>query len=71
MLKKHMTPLTKNGDMHKHAGKGSEMTGMPNRQAIKGLSAPGASMNDYAKATPMPNGVNNSPALPFPGSGMG
>ena len=54
MLKKHMTPLTKGGQMHAHKGKGSQMAPMPDRRQISGLAGPpGASINDYAKATPM------------------
>lgn len=71
MFKKDMTPLSKGGAMHKHKGKGSQMSGMPDRQAIKGLASPGSTMNDYAKASPMPNGVSNVPSLPFPGAGSG
>ena len=68
MLKKHMTPLSKGGQLIKHQGKGSQMASMPNRQQISGLAtAPNASINDYAKATPM---AQPSPAA-VPGVGTG
>lgn len=52
--KKDLTPLTKKGGVvHKHAGKGSQQAALPDRQEIAALAAPGATMNNYAKATPM------------------
>jgi hypothetical protein len=51
-LKKHLTPLTKGGDIVKHAGKGSKPFA-PNYNAT--------TMNDYAKATPL---ANPSSAMP-------
>ena len=52
--KKALTPLSKGGAIHKHAGKGSQMAPMPNRHTLSGLSQPaGQSINDYAKASPM------------------
>lgn len=54
MFRKHMVPLTPKGDTIIHKGKGSQMTGMPDRGQIKGLAqGPGQGINDYAKATPM------------------
>lgn len=61
MFKKHMTPIGK-GPTTAHKGKGSEMTGMPTRKQVSGLAnAPGATFNDYAKATPM---AQPAPAMP-------
>jgi hypothetical protein len=65
MFKKHMTPLTKGGTLHKHKGKGSQMAPMPDRRQISQLAQPGQqSMNDYAKATPM---AQPQPADPMEG----
>jgi hypothetical protein len=73
MLKKHMTPLGKGGSIVKHKGKGSQMASMPSRSQIQGLGRPGASsMNDYAKATPMAQGVQDDDApSPVPSMGGG
>lgn len=67
MMKHQMTPLTKGGTRTVHAGKGSQQAPMGMRQAITGSGAlnPGAGMNNYAKATPMPG-----PAAPAP-TGLG
>lgn len=63
MLKKHMVPLTPKGQLHRHQGKGSQMAPMPSRREISSLaSAPNASINDYAKATPMPLGQPTPPS---------
>jgi hypothetical protein len=52
--KKHLTPLSKGGAIHKHAGKGSQMASMPNRNTLAQLTKPAnQSINNYAKATPM------------------
>ena len=52
--KKALTPLTKGGAIHKHAGKGSSMAPMPDRNTIKQLQQPGSNgINNYAKASPM------------------
>lgn len=52
MFKKHMTPLSKGGQMVRHKGKGSQMAPMPSRGDIQALATqPG--LNNYAKATPM------------------
>lgn len=67
VFKKHLTPLTKGGDVHKHEGKGSQQALLPNRQEMKALQAPGAGMNNFAKATPMAQPAP-SPLMPGPGS---
>ena len=65
VFKQNLTPIGKGG-ITKHKGKGSQMADMPNRQDISQLqSAPGNSINNYAKATPMA-----SPSAP-PGGGAG
>ena len=66
--KKSLTPLSKGGQITKHAGKGSQMATMPNRNTLSALSKPGGqSMNDYAKASPM--GQPQPPAVGGLGSG--
>lgn len=66
MFKKQLTPLTKGGKVTKHVGKGSEQAPMPSRKDINSLATPaGSSMNDYAKATPMAQG------MPTPGDSSG
>jgi len=65
MMKHQMTPLTKGGTRTVHAGKGSKSAPMEMRDHVAGARAPGAGINDYAKATPMPG-----PAAPAPG-GLG
>ena len=65
MLKKHMSPLSKGGQLVKHAGKGSSQASMPNRSQINALAQPPAQgINNYAKATPMAGGMP-----PIPGGG--
>ena len=52
--KKDLTPLSKGGAIHKHAGKGSSMAPMPSRGTIKQLQQPATNgINNYAKASPM------------------
>lgn len=64
MFKKHMTPLSKGGQLVAHKGKGSQQAGMPSRHQIGGMAGgAGPSMNDYAKASPM--------GLPTPGQSPG
>ena len=80
MLKKHMTHLSKGGQLVKNAGKGSQQASMPNRSQINSLaSAPGQSINDYSKATPMaqptaqPGAAGGAPGIGsgnWPGNGM-
>jgi hypothetical protein len=66
MFKKQLTPLTKGGKVTKHTGKGSQQAPMPTRKDIDHLATPaGNSINDYAKATPMANG------MPTPGDSSG
>lgn len=61
MFKKHMIAGPKTKKIV-HKGKGSQMTGMPDRDQIASLGRPGAqSMNDYAKATPLAQGVPFGP----------
>lgn len=70
MLKKHMFPLSKKGQVVKHKGKGSQQAPMPDRNQIAGLAnGPQNTINDYAKATPMPQPV--SPDLSDAGSDFG
>jgi hypothetical protein len=72
VLKQHLTPLSKKGQIVKNAGKGASEQVLPNRSALSSLTSgdPGArTMNDYAKATPMANPNKSSPALPGLGSG--
>lgn len=69
MFKKHMTPLSKGGQTTVHQGKGSQATGMPNRQQITALGSPNAGLNDYAKATPMAQPAPVTPTGPGFGSG--
>ena len=79
MLKKHMTPLSKGGQKVSHRGKGSQVAGMPDRRQIASLSNPGNTINNYAKASPMPQGVGTDddtsaplsmPPMGVPGGGM-
>jgi hypothetical protein len=67
VFKKDLTPLSKGGAIHKHAGKGSEMASMPDRGQIGKLAKGPGTINDYAKATPLPT---PSPAA-VPGIGSG
>lgn len=80
IFKKQLTPLSKGGQITKHAGKGSQSASMPNRSQINSLaSAPGQSINDYSKATPMaqptaqPGAAGGAPGIGsgnWPGNGM-
>ena len=55
VLKKHFTPLTKRGSVTVHKGKGSLQAPMPDRNQVASLAnGPMNSINDYGKATPMP-----------------
>ncbi len=66
-FKKDLTPIGK-GPIHKHQGKGSQMATMPNRNTLQGLQQPaGQSINNYAKASPMPQPT--PPAVGGLGSG--
>lgn len=56
VFKKDLTPLSKKGQIVKHAGKGAKADVLPNRHAISQLTGGSTldrTMNDYAKATPM------------------
>jgi hypothetical protein len=65
MLKKHMFPLSKKGTLHAHKGKGSQQVPMPSRHEVQSLArGPMNSINDYSKATPMPQ--SSQPAGPMP-----
>lgn len=67
MLKAHMKPLSKGGQVVKHAGKGSVSESLPSRHAMSSLtsgSQADRSMNNYAKQTPMPS-PPPSPAGPM------
>lgn len=70
-----MRPHGGKGDIHKMAGKGSQSSMLPARGALNALAnAPGASMNNYAKSTPVsqPAGdaANGAPDLGDTGIGM-
>jgi len=59
VFQKDLTPLGKGGAVKKHKGKGSSQAPMASRDQIKSLSRPPTNtMNDYAKATPMPQGFD-------------
>jgi hypothetical protein len=69
--KKDLTPLSKGGAITKHAGKGSQMATLPNRNTLSSLAKPAnQSMNNYAKATPMGAPQPSAPGL-APGLGDG
>lgn len=71
-LKKQLTPLRKGGPIHKHAGKGSEQQTMPNRNLLTSLQKPATNgINNYAKASPMPQGAVNPGAPVVTGLGNG
>lgn len=70
MLKKHMVPLSRAGQLVKHKGKGSQQAPMPDRTQINSLArGPMNTINDYAKASPMPQPV--SPDMSDAGSDFG
>ena len=55
VFKQQLTPLSKGGAITKHKGKGSQQTAMPDRNEISALAKPqNQSINNYAKASPMP-----------------
>ena len=65
MLKKHMTPLGKGGQLVKHAGKGASEQMLPSRSAMQTLTSGDPAtrtMQDYSKVTP-------TIGAPGPGSG--
>lgn len=54
VFKKDIKPISKGGAVHKHAGKGSSMAPLPDRNTLAKLQKPATqSINDYAKATPL------------------
>lgn len=63
-LKKHLTPLTKGGQIIKHAGKGARP--FPPQPKPGPLTQGAPSMNNYAKSTPLP-----TPPPPMGGAPMG
>jgi hypothetical protein len=68
--KKHLTPLTKRGNITVQKGKGDQSTGMPTRGQLTALSsAPGASMNNYAKVSPVSQPAGAPTADPNMASG--
>jgi hypothetical protein len=53
VFKKDLMPLTKKGKVVVHNGKGSQRGRMlPSRAALPAFTRPGATINDYSKATP-------------------
>ncbi len=67
MLKKHMVPLSKKGQMVKHEGKGAVEQTLPSRSALNTVTRGDPAqrtMQNYAKMTPMANPV---PESPYPG----
>lgn len=55
MLKKHMFPLKKGGQMDKHNGKGAKSETLPSRHAVAALTGGdpmSRTMQDYSKMTP-------------------
>lgn len=67
VFKKDLTPIGK-GPITKHSGKGSAVAPMPDRNTLAALQKPATnSMNNYAKASPMPQPA--SPAVGGLGSG--
>lgn len=54
VFQKDLTSIGKGG-VKKHAGKGSAVANMPDRDQIAQLAKPaGQTINNYAKASPMP-----------------
>ena len=69
VFKHQLTPLTKGGAIHKHKGKGSEQTSIPNRSELTALAKPAnQNINNYSKATPM---ANPQPDAATSGIGLG
>jgi hypothetical protein len=60
VFKQDLTPLSKKGSITKHKGKGSQSAPMPNRNQLRSLQkAPTNTINDYAKASPVPQAPND------------
>lgn len=65
--KKHLTPLTKRGQITTNVGKGAAEQTLPSRSAVSTLTNgdPGQrTMQNYSKATPL---ANPNTDVPFPG----
>ena len=73
MFKKHMTALTKGGQMVSNAGKGSQQAPLPQRGTLNSLANPNTSINNYAKASPIsqPAGVPDVSSLGGGGADLG
>ena len=72
MFKKDMTPLSKGGQVHKHHGKGSAAAPLPSRHELSALTKPPSnSINDYAKATPLPQTPQDASTPNSTGLGSG
>ena len=70
VFKKNLTPLSKRGQINVHQGKGAVEQTLPSPAAMSTLTQgdPGQrTMNNYAKATPMPG--PSAPAADGLGSG--
>ena len=66
VFKKHLTPLSKRGQIDKFAGKGATEQTLPSRSALNTLTRGDPmrrTMNDYAKATPLANPDVESPDI--------
>jgi hypothetical protein len=68
-LIKHLTPLSKHGQVVKHAGKGAKP--FPPQPKPGPLTQGAPSMNNYAKATPLPTPPPPPMGAPPMGGGMG
>lgn len=69
VFKKNLTPISKGGQVIKHAGKGSSAQMLPSRHALSTLTSGNVgdrTMQNYAKATPMA-----APAPDTSGDSMG
>jgi hypothetical protein len=76
VFKQNLSPLSKGGQITKHKGKGSQQANMPTRTGLQSLMQPGQNtMNNYAKATPVPSAsassLGPSPTPGGPGLGSG
>ena len=65
IFKKNLTPLRKGGQIDIHKGKGSVEQTLPSAGAMNTLAPrnPSATMNNYAKATPMANPNMDTPDI--------
>lgn len=72
VFKQNLTPLSKNGAIHKHKGKGSAQAPLPDRNTLRQLPK-NPSPQNYAKATPMPSGQTSpmDTSMGIPGLGSG